>query len=296
MSVIMIFLIISAHVIYDKDGIKIIVPDHDNFELTVNVSVRDSEDINGITHYIYEYTLINAPTSGSPVWCFEIPRSVYYKFSGIVSVYDFKNGDTTISVAGWPCIPKDAYWRSGSSGSLDLMPGDTLSGFIFITREIPDISFWNAVGTDTIYCPRVIGCSAEAEWVEDTIEKTYDAKTPFGEGKYGKTLGPGPNPPGYEEYGSYYVTREGFQHLIDKANGCYDMGWITRKQTRDHIIGMIERARNHYDGGRYRQMRHVLEQLLQYIEDKRGSLILENGYYILYYRTRFVMEHIYYGG
>jgi hypothetical protein len=166
------------------------VPIEDNFELKVIASC--SLDTVDTTRFVFKYTLISLPTSGQPVWLFKITNDTSF----LASEYS----DTTIAPQNWKAGPsKKTMWfrEIGTSG---LLPGDTLSGFIYKTWRLPDVGYWYAEGKDTIIFPE-LSCEdttvypAEEEWVEDSLNKIYYKKTPFGPGKYGFTLASGPFPP-----------------------------------------------------------------------------------------------------
>ncbi|MCM8808373.1 MAG: hypothetical protein NC926_10650, partial [Candidatus Omnitrophica bacterium] len=144
---------------------QIILPTVDNFELIVKVSVKDSVSLTYPyeTHYIYEYTLINSPSSGQPVYIFKIPWFARYYYPPL---YHYLKGDTSFSVVGHP-ISKRASWLD-----LNIKPGDTVSGFVFITKELPSISDAYAQGFDSvIVCPEVYGLPEDV--AEDTLNKIY---------------------------------------------------------------------------------------------------------------------------
>ncbi len=261
-----------------------IAPEVDQFELGINVSIRDSVDtLQGKTFFIYEYILINSSTSQQPIFEFEIPRRSRPGFS-ISDVYYYK-GDTVFSKYV-PCKipnPTKAVWIKLDSS---LTPGDTVSGLILVSRDLPDISYWYAEGIDTFYFPIMFG-----EEAEDSLDKYYYSKTPFGPGKYGRTVGPGPLPPGF--YGAdsvYYVEGEGLYHIKDRIQGCYEEGWLTDRAKR-RLDNMISRAIRHYENWRISQCLRTLEQIMDYLLRERGLQVKEEAFYVLYYRTKFVEEH-----
>ncbi|MEM1974369.1 MAG: hypothetical protein QXN68_06235 [Thermoplasmata archaeon] len=265
---------------------QIILPTKDNFEFIVKVSVKDTEIPSPPygTRYVYEYTLINSPSSGQPICVYEIPWSAEYYYP---SLYHYLKGDTSFSRVGYSTIPKRASWPD-----LCIQPGETASGFVFITKELPSISDAYAEGLDTlIFTPEVYGLSEDI--MEDTLRKIYYERTPYGPGKVYKTVGPGPLPPGWWEGDStmYFVSDSGFYHLIDKTNKCFEQNWLLER-AKNHLISMYERALRHYQNNRVEQAGRVLKQVMSYLERERGNLVFDEAFYILYYRTKFVREHL----
>jgi len=266
-------------------GPGFIAPKLDNFEILVEVVVKDSIDtLSGKIFFIYTYTVINKENSMQPVDIFEIPwfttTDTFPK-----GFYRYPKGDTSFSKDGYYTVSKRASWLHLED---HLQPGDTVKGLIFITHELPDISYWYAEGEDTtMYTPILLG-----EEYEDSLDKYYYSKTPFGPGRYGRTVGPGPLPPGFWSGDRYLVGDSGFYHLSDRVERCYTLGWITREQVKDHLIRMIERAHRHFQNYRISQCIRTLTQIMDYIERQRGVYVKDEAYYVLYYRTKFVRDHL----
>ncbi len=135
------------------------VPIEDNFELKVIAS--SSLDTVDTTRFVFEYTLINLPKSGQPVRFWEITNDTSF----LAGEYT----DTTIAPQNWEAEPPKKtiwLWQIGTSG---LLPGDTLSGFIYKTQRLPDVGYWYAEGKDTIVTPEL--------WCEDTT--VYATELPW---------------------------------------------------------------------------------------------------------------------
>ena len=121
-----------------NSSIYFLAPVVDSFELSVKVFVKESIDIQNNIHYIYEYTIISTQPDAQPIKIFEIPWFAKYSLSGL---YHYHKGDTSYSKLGYPTISKRASWIK-----LHILPLETIPGFIFISKEIPDISYWYAEG------------------------------------------------------------------------------------------------------------------------------------------------------
>ncbi|MEO0254440.1 MAG: hypothetical protein ABIN20_03335 [candidate division WOR-3 bacterium] len=279
-------LIVCFNLYSQREEVQIIVPVEDNFELEVKTIISiDSLDT---TRFIFKYTLISSPSSGQPVRLFEISPPFG------------KDGDTSIAPNHWSTLgtPRRSSWNSNGE-RYDLLPGDTLSGFVFIIKELPDISYWYAEGSDTIYFPEIRGGPpyiSEKKWVRDSLNKIYFRKTPFGPGKYGYTVGPGPLPPGWWKRWSwgdstYFVSDSGFYHLIERLNKCFELNWL-KQRARDHLLRIYERALVNYRTHGIEHAQRVLNQAISYLKRERGKLIFDEGFYILYYRTIFVRDHL----
>jgi hypothetical protein len=265
------------------------VPVKDNFELKVIASC--SLDTVDTTRFIFKYTLISLPTSGQPVRFFEITNDTSF----LASEYT----DTTIAPQNWEAEPpKTTMWfrQIGTSG---LLPGDTLSGFIYKTWRLPDVSYWYAEGKDTIVCPEV-WCedttvyAGELPWVEDSLNKIYYKKTPFGPGKYGFTLGSGPFPPMNSSWPWGHYPDSAFIHLRDRLNKCKQQGWVT-PHAYDEINRIIGHAWNHIENGRLEQSKNTLTRLLRTLERlKEQQKIKDEAFYVMFYRTKYVRDNLWY--
>jgi len=284
---IIIFLFISF-LYSQRPQVIIKVPVKDNFELKVIVSC--SLDTADTTRFIFKYTLISLPTSGQPVRFWEITNDTSF----LASEYT----DTTIAPQNWEARPpKTTMWfrQIGTSG---LLPGDTLSGFIYKTRRLPDVGYWYAEGEDTLICPEVL-CEenpwiGEEEWVEDSLNKIYYKKTPFGPGKYGFTLASGPFPPMKSSLPGGLYPDSAFIHLRDRLNKCNEQGWVT-SHAYDEINRLIEHAWTHIDNGRVEQSKSTLTRLLRTLERLREQQkITDEAFYIMFYRTKYVRDNLWY--
>jgi hypothetical protein len=189
---------------------------------------------------------------------------------------------------------KKSYWSWGT-----LFPGDTLSGFIYKTWRLPDVSYWYAEGKDTIFCPE-LWCEdttvypAEEEWVEDSLNKIYYKKTPFGPGRYGFTLASGPFPPMNSSWPWGHYPDAAFIHLGDRLNKCNEQGWVT-PHAYDEINRLIEHAWNHIENGRVEQSKSTLTRLLRTLERLREQQkITDEAFYIMFYRTKYVRDNLWY--
>jgi hypothetical protein len=280
-KIIIIFLFISF-LYSQRPQVIIKVPIEDNFELKVIASC--SLDTVDTTRFIFKYTLISLPTSGQPVGMFEIVNAPLQN----------EPSDTTIAPTGWEAPLKKSYWSWGT-----LLPGDTLSGFIYKTWRLPDVSYWYAEGKDTIVCPE-LWCEdttvypAEEEWVEDSLRKIYYKKTPFGPGRYGFTLASGPFPPMNSSWpGGTYPDSE-FIHLRDRLNKCNEQGWLT-SHAYEQILRMINQAEDHVSHGRLEQSKRTLTHLLRTIERlKEQQKIKDEAFYVMFYRTKYVRDNLWY--
>ncbi|MEO0262078.1 MAG: hypothetical protein ABIM49_07080 [candidate division WOR-3 bacterium] len=262
---------------------QIILPVNDNFELKVKVkvSIHPSDS----SKFIYEYSIKNMPTSGQPICSFDVSNEL--SWSLVV--------DTVIPPVNWECIPEKPCWQSKRISKspdiwADLYPGDSLSGFIFHDRKLPDIGYWYSEGMDTIVFPQVI--NMDVEELEDSLQKIYYNKTPFGPGKYGHTVGPGPYPPMKPIWPWGHYPDSAFIHLRDRLEKCKEQGWVTQ-HAYDQIWRLIGHALNHLQQGRLEQSKRTLTRLMETLERLKGQeKITEEAFYILYYRTKYVRDNL----
>jgi len=271
-----------------KPQVIIKVPVEDNFELKVIASC--SLDTADTTRFIFKYTLISLPTSGQPVRLFKITNDTSF----LASEYT----DTTIAPQNWEARPRKKTMWFRQIGTSGLLPGDTLSGFIYKTWRLPDVGYWYAEGEDAIICPEVL-CEenpwiGEEEWVEDSLNKIYYKKTPFGPGKYGFTLGSGPFPPMKSSWPWGHYPDSAFIHLRDRLYKCKQQGWVT-PHAYDEINRIIGHAWNHIENGRLEQSKNTLTRLLRTLERLREQQkIKDEAFYVMYYRTKYVRDNLWY--
>jgi hypothetical protein len=286
-KIIIIFLFISF-LYSQRPQVIIKVPVEDNFELKVIASC--SLDTTDTTRFIFKYTLISLPTSGQPVRLFKITNDTSF----LASEYT----DTTIAPQNWEARPRKKTMWFRQIGTSGLLPGDTLSGFIYKTRRLPDVGYWYAEGEDAIICPEVL-CEenpwiAEEEWVEDSLKKIYYKKTPFGPGRYGFTLGSGPFPPMNSSWPWGHYPDAAFIHLRDRLNKCKQQGWVT-PHAYDEINRIIGHAWNHIENGRLEQSKRTLTHLLRTLERlKEQQKIKDEAFYVMFYRTKYVRDNLWY--
>jgi len=271
-----------------KPQVIIKVPVEDNFELKVIASC--SLDTADTTRFIFKYTLISLPTSGQPVRLFKITNDTSF----LASEYT----DTTIAPQNWEARPRKKTMWFRQIGTSGLLPGDTLSGFIYKTWRLPDVGYWYAEGEDAIICPEVL-CEenpwiGEEEWVEDSLNKIYYKKTPFGPGRYGFTLASGPFPPMVPSRPWGHYPDSAFIHLRDRLNKCNEQGWVT-PHAYDEINRLIGHAWDHIENGRVEQSKSTLTRLLRTLERLREQQkITDEAFYIMFYRTKYVKDNLWY--
>ncbi len=263
----------------------IVIPGN-KFDTEIDINIEVIQDT-----FFYQYTVKNLSTSEQKLWLIQaiLPKSED-------TVYIPEKGSN------------NSHWKvrflkgKGHFGALycttvdslqDIFPNDSIIIWYKVYGSLlPDVSDLYIEGDAP---PPTFPDEPPENW-EEVYGIKYYSLTPYGPGKVYKIAGPGAYPPGYWYYDSYYVTSEGFSHLIDRVNKCYELGWINRVQVRNHLNNLLERAKKDYEAGRFRQMRQVLDQAIEYIQGKRGSSINDNAFYILYYRTIFVKEHLEYPG
>ena len=265
------------------------VPVEDNFELKVIASC--SLDTVDTTRFIFKYTLINLPTSGQPVRLFEITNDT--------SKFACEPADTTIVPQNWRKFINETFWLADPDLPSNLLPGDTLSGFIYKTWRLPDVGYWYAEGKDTIIFPE-LSCEdttvypAEEEWVRDSLNKIYYKKTPFRPGKYGFTLASGPFPPMIPSRPWGHYPDSAFIHLRDRLNKCNEQGWVT-SHAYEQILKMINDAEDHVSHGRLEESKKALTHLLETLERLRQQQeIKDESFYIMFYRTKYIRDNLWY--
>lgn len=288
-------------VIFNLKAQDTIIPPRNKINVEIK-SIVSLDTINGF--FEFEYKIRNLSTSEQSVW--------------MAAVILPKPQDTSkVKEITWPPLPKwdgicvpisyaSTYppkeeiawvnWGSDDSTSF-ISPSDSLSGFSFKTyifpekkSLLPDIQDFYVEG----YAPPPSFPEGEAP----EIIHGYDDLTPYGPGKVYKTVGPGALPPGWwygPDSSIYFVADSGFYHLIDRVNKCFEQGWLMER-AKEHLIRILERGLMHYQNRRFEQAKRTLIQVMEYLERERGNLIFDEAFYILYYRTKFVKEHLSMGG
>lgn len=253
-----------------------IAPVVDSFELKIIASV--SQDSTDTTFFVFKYTLINTSNSKQPIDLFEI----------INGPRQNEPADTVIAPSNWETPLKESFWQAKAEIQ-GLSPGDTLTGFIYKTWRLPDISYWYAEGRDTFYIPIIFD-----EKAAESLDIYYYRKTPFGPGKYGKTVGSGPPPPMKSSWPWGHYPDSAFIHLRDRLFKCKQEGWVT-EHAYDQIYRIIGHAWNHIENGRLEQSKKTLTRLMKTLQRfKEQEKITPEAFYILYYRTKYVRDNLWY--
>ncbi|MEJ2637392.1 MAG: hypothetical protein P8184_19150, partial [Calditrichia bacterium] len=185
------------------------------------VQVRGLVSKNG-PNYEYNYNLKSLRASEQNIWNFKIilrfnPDSISQKFR----------------VQGWlpPRYPKnDALsWISWSApDNKEIFPGDSASGFGFLTRLLPGITDFYAEGAHPIP-------SFEEGMAPDSI-KGYDDLTPYGPGIIGKTIGP-------VQYPSPLEPESFIDTLLNCSTRAYSLNWISNSKIIEKYAAYLQNAK-----------------------------------------------------
>jgi len=250
-----------------------------DIEIKVNVSFDTTTNL-----FTFNYKLKSLPTSEQNLWAFCIPlKDTSYK-SKITEVsgpppdwWNISGEDALYTFGEWiPWGPIDSI--------NDLKPGDSLSGFSFKTTLFPDIGDAYVEG----YHPPP---SFPPGQVPPLIEG-YEDLTPYGPGKVYKTVVCGKEPSLGSSNGNY--PDSAFIHLRDRLDKCKEQGWVTQ-HAYEQIWRIIGHAWNHIENGRLEQSKRTLTRLMNTLERfKEQEKIKPEAFYIMYYRTKYVRDNLWY--
>ena len=282
-----IFLILSFFYLYSQE----IIPGNKiDIEIKVKISIDTiPQGDTTIEEFKFEYKLKSLPTSEQFLWVFAFPlelknisdTSKIKEISAPGSWWDKLPGFSRFGVYGdWLCfIPYDT--------TDFLPPGDSLSGFYITTTLFPDIG--------DVYVEGDHPLPAFPEGHAPDFIPGYDDLTPYGPGKVYKTVVFSVEPPMGSSgipWGNY--PDSAFIHLRDRLNKCKEQGWVT-EHAYEQILRMINQAENHVANGRLAQSKNTLTRLLKTLERlKEQEKIKVEAFYIMFYRTKYVRDNLWY--
>ena len=272
------------------DSFEVLIPEEDKFDFVMEVTLQETT-WRDTTAFFYRYTLINLPSSQQPVgalFLYYVPLEVFNP-----DEFELKSVNTPVESL-W--VEKDGIVRVGNPKTTSiglennfLLPGDTAHMYILSYRFLPALTYWWAYGEDSIAVVEIRGGESEdrAIWIADSVTEALGVfkQTPFGPGKYGRTVGPGPLPPSTPD--------SMFLHLLDRVKACHDLGWMSDRAFR-RLNSMIRHAYTQsYNFTAFDPVRGArnMNRIVRTIErlHNQGE-IQDEAFYVLYYRARYIHQ------
>ncbi len=238
-------------------------------KISVKVNAAISKDSQGLIQY--DYTIRSLPESQQNVWNFMI----IFKF----------NPDSilqTFQIPGWwrPDVPDDdtLSWVSWSAPDQhEISPGDSLSGFGFVSNLLPGITDFYAEG----YTPPPYYEGA----AEEGPIHGYDDLTPYGPGIVGKTVGPVlPSEP--------FLPIAFLDTLISYTHQAYDLGWIKNQKVVKHLDKTFEHAKKRLEKGSIPRAIKALRASVKRVETRKKRHLTSEAYALLRFNTEYLIDQL----
>ncbi len=234
------------------------------------VQVRGLTIKNG-PNYEYNYNLKSSAASEQNIWNIRIilrsnPDSISQKFR----------------VQGWlpPRYPKNdtLSWISWSTpDSKDILPGDSASGFGFLTRLLPGITDFYAEGAHPLP-------SFEEGMAPDSI-RGYDDLTPYGPGVIGKTIGPVPHL-------STLEPKSFIDTLLNYSTRAYSLNWISNSKIIEKYTAHLQNAKAMLQQNDNTAAISVLDSVLTNVKADSGVTLTSEAYALLRYNTQYLKKYL----
>ncbi len=261
----------------------IIIPAN-KIDAEVKVEVEFDSILNMFT---FNYKIKSLPTSEQYIWAFCIPLSTpsdtlqIKEVTGPIDWWD--ESGRVFGFGKW--VP-----FSSIDSLYELKPGDSLSGFSIKTYLFPDTG--NAYLEGDAPPPTFFEEPPE-NW-EDSLGIKYWSLTPYGPGKVYRTVGFSEKPPLTSTLPGGHYPNEAFKHLRNKLDNCNTINWVGEHEYWE-LRRILEHAWNHIENGRLEQSKRTLTRFMKTIERlKEQGKITKEAFYVLWYRTKYVRDNLWY--
>ena len=238
-------------------------------KINVKVNAAISKDSQGLIQY--NYTIRSLPESQQNVWNFMI----IFKF----------NPDSilqTFQIRGWwrPDVPDDhtLSWVSWSAPDQhEISPGDSLSGFGFVSNLLPGITDFYAEG----YTPPPYYEGA----AEEGPIHGYDDLTPYGPGIVGKTVGPVlPSEP--------FLPIAFLETLVSYKHQAFDLGWIDNQGIVNSLDAKLDNVKKQLEKGKTKQAINALGAFVNQLQAQKDKHLSSEAYALLKFNAQFLIEKL----
>lgn len=226
------------------------------FDVTVQAIItKEGNNLN------YQYLVTNKESSQQNI-------NKFYLVPSTKSV----NGHTTKD--GWRFSDRHRagffYWSDWGMEPDEILPGEADSSFTYTTEALPFISRYYIQGSN------------ETPTNVSFEEIVQDIKT---NSISGSTLGPADPPNPFKE--SVFT---GSLHSYT-TRAC-ELQWITNKGVCNSLESKLKNVSRHLDKGKSKQAGNVLEAFIKEVEAQKGKHLTSEGYGLLYYNARYLLEQI----
>jgi hypothetical protein len=220
----------------------------------------------------YNYSINSLHESEQNVWNFSViikfhPDSLLKKFYVNGWWYPQCPDDDTLSWVSW-CAPDDK----------EILPGDSLQGFGFITHYLPGISDFYAEG----YTPPPY---FENDDEGDDPIPGYDDLTPYGPGIVGKTVGPVIRP-------NSLNSTDFCDTLNSYINQSEKLGWVISQTVVEKYENLFNKAKIKYQQSNTDSVRFYLQKILENAKADSGINITSEAYFIIQYNTEYLIGQL----
>lgn len=250
--------------------------------------------------YTYSYTISNPASNTGEIWSIDIDitqptNSVNLSSQGLTiggdrivvtfaeKIVDFKGSNVPMVPVG---ISAAGGWAGGigrrgvagfSSGdaATNILPGQTQSGFEFITRGLPTIReieiepWWIYVSEGP--------ATKEGTKQAREIEKNITFKT--------KTLGPTAPPADFK-------ATSFIDYIISMKHEAFSLGWITNKGIENSLDAKLENAKMEIMQGNNNTAKNILEAFINEVEAQKDKHLTSEAYGLLKYNVEYLIGRL----
>lgn len=157
-------------------------------------------------------------------------------------------------------------------------PGDSLSGFLMMSRGLPGIRQFTASPRfdPTQYLPDPDEYPDSAVNV-DSLGRTLNY--------YGWTVGPTAPP-------ENFIASSFIDTLVSYKHQALSLGWIDNQGVANSLDSKLENARSKLDAGDSTAARNLLDAFLNEVEAQNGKHLTNEAYVVLKYNAKYLIDRL----
>ncbi len=240
-------------------------------KISVKVNAQVRRDSLGLMQY--DYDVISLPESQQNIWNFMViikfhPDSIYKAFR----IHNWWGPDMPD-----PDNDKRSWVSWSAPDNRDIRPGNSMSGFGFITRFLPGITDFYAEGDHPVP-------SFEEGMAPDSLPG-YDDLTPYGPGIVGKTVGPVLPP-------TVFSSTAFVDTLISYKHQAFSFGWIDNQGILNSLDQKLENTRKELRKGKKQTAINELRAFLNEVEVQKDKHLTSEAYALLKFNAEYLIQKL----
>lgn len=221
--------------------------------------------------YQYSYEVQNRPSAEQGVWQFWLIVSREIALTQLKAPRGWDRSFGVVRERDY----SEINW--GTPGDFDILPGDSLRGFSFLSESIPGIVTYYVEG----YAPAP---SFEPGFAPDSIPG-YDDLTPFGPGVVGQTVGPTLPP-------SPFIAINLLETLISYKHQALEFGWIDNERIANSLDAKLNNVKKQLERGKSKTAKNALKAFLNEVEAQKFKHLSSEAYALLKFNGEFLLSKL----